>query len=249
MVPALDKNLDLEVKLDIIFENEDFLVINKPSGLVVHPVKSLAEETLVSLLLIHCPTIKNVGDPDKTGNPPTGGLRPGIVHRLDKNVSGLLLVAKTQKAFDYFKKEFQLHRMTKEYMALVYGQPPKERDIIQLALTKDSRGKMTLAKSANLEQIKESWTEYWVIKKFKDFTLLQVKILTGRTHQIRIHLKSIGCPIIGDTVYKIKRQKKVDLERIFLHAFHLAFKDPDGQARDFKIDLPKELKNFLEKLN
>lgn len=240
---ALDKRQDLEVKLDIIFENEDFLVINKPAGLVIHPVKSLAEKTLVTLLIEHYPTIKKVGESL------TPNLRPGIVHRLDKDVSGLLLVAKTQKAFDYFKKEFQQHRIIKEYLALVHGQPPKEKDTIQLALTKDSRGKMTLAKSANLEQIKESWTEYEIIKKFKDFTLLKVKILTGRTHQIRIHLKSINCPIVGDQVYKIKRQKKVDLGRIFLHAFHLAFEDPDRHLHDFKIDPPKELKDFLEILN
>lgn len=239
---GVDNYHDFEIKLNILFENEDFLVINKPAGLVVHPVKSLEEKTLVTLLLKHYPNIKNVGDPS------ANNLRPGIVHRLDKDVSGLLIIPKTQSAFNYFKNEFQNHRIVKEYFALVHGQPKKEKDIISLALARDAHGKTTIAKSADLENIKESWTEYETIKKFKDFTLLKVKIKTGRTHQIRIHLKSIGHPIVGDQLHKIKRQKKVELNRVFLHAFHLAFKDPQNYPQDFKIDLPQELKTFLEKL-
>jgi len=246
MAELLDKQADFRLKLNIIFENEDFLVINKPAGLVVHPVKSFEENTLVTLLLNYYPAIQNVGDLAKAG---LVNLRPGLVHRLDKDVSGLLLIAKTQKAFDYFKSEFQQHRITKEYCALVHGHLAKEKDIISLALARDERGKMTLAKSANLASVKESWTEYEVVKKFEDFTLLKVKIKTGRTHQIRLHLKSIGHPIVGDSIHKIKRQKKVELDRVFLHAFHLAFKDLGGQIRDFKIDLPIELKNFLQTID
>jgi len=242
MPEGLDNYHNFKIKLNILFENEDFLVINKPAGLVVHPIKSLEEKTLVTLLLKHCPNIKNVGDPS------ANNLRPGIVHRLDKDVSGLLIIPKTQSAFNYFKNEFQNHQIIKEYFALVHGQPKKEKDIISLALARDARGKITLAKSADLGNIKESWTEYEVIKKFKDFTLLKIKIKTGRTHQIRIHLKSIGHPIAGDQLHKIKRQKKVELNRIFLHAFHLNFTDLKGQTHDFKIDLPIELKNFLNVL-
>lgn len=245
MATELDNQPDFRVKLDIIFENRDFLIINKPAGLVIHPVKSLAEKTLVGLLIDYCPAINNVDDPARVGQI---NLRPGIIHRLDKDVSGLLLVCKTQEAFNYFKKEFQNHCVIKEYLALVHGQPKKEKDIVSLALAKDNQGKMTLAKSAHLEKIKESWTEFEVLEKFKNFTLLKVKIKTGRTHQIRIHLKSIGCPIVGDTLYKIKRKKSISLNRIFLHAFHLSFTDLDGQKHDFKIDLPKELKYFLEKI-
>ncbi|MBS4013337.1 MAG: RNA pseudouridine synthase, partial [Bacteroidetes bacterium] len=216
METKLDKQANFTLKLDIIFENEDFLVINKPADLIVHPVKSLAETTLVSVLLKKYPGIKNVGE---------NCLRPGIIHRLDKNVSGLLIIAKNQKTFDYFKKQFQLQQIIKEYFALVHGQVSKETGIINLALARDKNGKMTLAKSAHLGNIKESWTEYKILKKLKNFTLLKIKIKTGRTHQIRLHLKSIGHSIVGDDLHKIKRQKKVTLKRIFLHAFHLSFID------------------------
>lgn len=240
MANQLDNYPHFKLKLDIIFENKDFLILNKPAGLVVHPIKSLEEKTLITFILDHEPTIKMVGE-----HP----LRPGIVHRLDKDVSGLLLIAKTQLAFDYFKKAFQNHQIIKEYLALVHGQAKKEKDIISLALARDSKGKMTLAKSTGLESIKESWTEYEVIKRFKEFTLLKVKIKTGRTHQIRLHLKSVGFPIVGDQLHSIKRQKKINLGRIFLHAFHLSFNDPQNHLQDFKIDLPPELKNFLETLD
>lgn len=293
-------SLDKNPKLEIIFEGPDFLIVNKPANLLVHPVKipnsqsacrtgrfpiskqypkTLTnghiqihkQKTLIDLILEKYPQIKDVGDDLR--------LRPGIVHRLDKDVSGLMLVAKTPAAFAHFKNEFKNRRIEKEYLALVHGQPHKEKDIITTALIDNNQGKTTLAKSADLDRIKESWTEYEVITRIKTridadqggprrgltrietrinadrqksanvFTLLKVKTLTGRTHQIRIHLKSIGHPIVGDEKYKIKRQKIINLGRIFLHAYKLGFYDLAGQWREFQIDLPRELKEFLDKLN
>lgn len=231
-----DKIPYFPLKLNVVKETRDFLIINKPAGLVVHPIKSFKEKTLVTALLNFYPEMLAMS-----------GLRPGIVHRLDKDVSGLILVAKTPKAFDYFKDQFAKHLVQKEYLALVHGQPAKESGIIDLALAKKG-AKIILAKKIDLKRIKESRTEYEVIQKFKDFSLLKVKTKTGRTHQIRIHLKSIGCPIVGDKEYRIKRQKSIDLGRIFLHSYKLGFYDLDGNWQEFQIDLPKELKQFLEKL-
>ncbi len=266
----LDTIAYFPLKLDIVKEKPDYLVINKPAGLIVHPLRSLKEKTLVTALLNFYPEIKGVGDPA------LAGLRPGIVHRLDKEVSGLILVAKTQRAFDYFKEEFEKHRVQKEYLALVHGQPTKKTGIINLALIKKG-AKTLLAKTASLEKIKDSWTEYEVIRRFAPtrnyadrtrtnadiqrksassqrqsaniFTLLKVKILTGRTHQIRIHLKSINCPIVGDKEYKIKRQKIINLGRIFLHSYKLGFYDQSGEWQEYQKDLPMELKDFLNNLD
>ncbi|MFN3301990.1 MAG: RluA family pseudouridine synthase [Patescibacteria group bacterium] len=242
------KWLDKILKLEIIFESPDFLVINKPAGLIVHPIKNSIskEKTLIDLLLKNYPEIKTVGDEPK--------IRPGIVHRLDKDVSGLMIVARNQKAFEHFKREFLNKRVKKEYLALVHGQVKEEKKIITLPLIKNY-GKTLPARSAPLEKIKESWTEYEVLKKFKDFSLLKIKTGTGRTNQIRVHLKSIGHPIVGDEKYKIKRQKIIklfnkntDSKRIFLHAYKLGFYDLDGQWQEFKIDLPEELEKFLWEL-
>jgi len=224
----------------IIFEDKDFLIINKPANISVHPLKSLEEKTLVSLLINLYPEIKKIDDP------PASRLRPGIVHRLDKDVSGLMIIARNQKSFEHFKKEFKNRRIEKEYLALVHGHLPKEKGVITLPLTRSKKG-ITLAKKIDLEKIKEAWTEYEVLKNFKNFSLLKIKTRTGRTHQIRVHSKTIGHPIVGDEKYKIKRQKVIPLGRIFLHAYKLGFYDLKGHWQEFKIDLPIELKNFLKK--
>jgi len=261
----LDEIPHFSLKLDIVKETSDYLVINKPAGLLVHPLRSFKEKTLATALINFFPKIKDVGDSVKAGQI---NLRPGIVHRLDKDVSGLILVAKTQRAFDYFKEQFAKHLVQKEYLALVYGRPAKESGIITLPLAKNG-AKTTLAKKIDLGKIKESWTEYKVIKYFMStlnhtekkrtkidnqhqlanvFTLLKVKTQTGRTHQIRIHLKSIGHPIVGDKKYKIKRQKIIDLGRVFLHAYKLGFYDLAGEWQEYWADLPLKLKSFLKKI-
>lgn len=238
----LDKN-DIFNKIEVIFENENFLIINKPANLLVHPISDkFQEETLIDWLLKYYPEIKKIGPPN----------RWGIVHRLDKDVSGLLIVAKTEKYFNHFKNEFANKRVEKRYLALVYSQPKSESGIITLPFTRGKNGKIILAKKAPLEKIKETWTEYKVVKKFKNFSLLEVKTKTGRTHQIRIHLRSIGHPIVGDKKYLIKPFRHLavnQLNRIFLHAYKLGFYDLEGRWLEFKIDLPEELNSFLKNLN
>jgi 23S rRNA pseudouridine1911/1915/1917 synthase len=231
---------------EIIFENKDFMVVNKPSGLVVHGVrissrKRLDEErskepTLVDWLVKHYPEIKTVGDDPK--------LRPGIVHRLDKDTSGVMIVARTQEYFEYLKYLFQKHEIKKIYDALVFGIPKKEHDVIDLPIGIKNG---TLKRSVNVSKMaKEAVTEYRVIKKYKmndeekdteqDFALLEVKPQTGRTHQIRVHLASIGHPIVGDRLYGKKLQPEF-ATRLMLHARSIGFLDMHGDRFEFEVKL------------
>ena len=255
--------VDILLEPNILYESEGFLVIEKPAGLLVHSTKYQKKNTLVDWLLKYYPEIKNIGAKE----------RPGIVHRLDRNVSGLMIVARTKKAYQHFIEQFKNNRVKKEYLALVFGKPPQEKGTIDLPIGRSKKGKIVAVryrKKIKLE--KNAITEYRVIKKFTksdantsprkldegrmhtndtNFTLLKVRPLTGRTHQIRIHLASIGTPIIGDKEYLPKRLRtKVpnQLNRIFLHACYLGFTDLSGQRREFSSQLPKELTSFLTKL-
>ncbi len=234
------------IKLKIIYENEDVLVLDKPADLVVHPIKPEQDDTLVNGLIVCCPEIKNVGD---------DVLRPGIVHRLDKDTSGLMVVAKNNAAFDFLKKQFQERHVIKKYLALVIGQVKDKKGIITKAISlsrKDHRKRSALLD----DKAKKAWTEYRVLKSFsardgsalggKDYTLLEVRPKTGRTHQIRVHLASIGHPIAGDKQYKFKRQPwPENLNRQFLHAAYLKFQLPDGKMMEFKSELPRDLKEVI----
>ena len=222
---------------EIIFENKDFLVINKPAGLMVHGVRvkssrrvdeeRAAEPTLVDWLLARYPAIKNVGDDP--------ALRPGIVHRLDKATSGVMIIAKRQASFERLKKIFQEHRMRKTYLALVYGHPKKEKGIIDAPIGIKSG---TLKRSIHsLKMAKPAVTEYSVLKLFKDRALLKVSPKTGRTHQIRVHLASIGTPIVGDALYGGKAHKD-SARRLMLHAAGLEFSDDGGNHFVFEAPLP-----------
>jgi len=236
--------------MKIIFEDDNIIVIDKPSGLTVHPVKPEQNNTLVNQLLAYYPEIKNVGD---------DLLRPGIVHRLDKDTSGLMIVVKNQKAFEYLKKQFQDRKITKKYLALVHGIVKDDKGIItkSISFSKKDYKKRTVLLDKNS---KPAITKYEVIKRFprrkvgiptqkasgKDYTLLEVFPKTGRTHQIRIHLHSIGYPIVGDKQYKFKRLKTPEgLDRQFLHAAYLKFESVDGKIMEFKSELPKDLKDII----
>jgi len=228
-----------EVK--IIYEDDDILAINKPAGLVVHG----SDNSLVSWLLNKYPEIKNVGeDPE----------RPGIVHRLDKDTSGILLVAKNQKAFEYLKEQFQNRKIKKKYLALIEGVIKSEQGIIDLPIGKSKKDFRKRASTGKIVgKIREAITEYKVIKRFSEYTLVEVFPKTGRTHQIRVHFKAIGHPVAGDKLYG----SKGELSRQFLHANSLEFKLPAGQSPlggagariKLEADLPEDLKNFLNMLN
>jgi len=232
--------------MKIIYEDNNIIVIDKPADLTVHPTKPEQDNTLFNELLAYYPEIKNVGDPSTSSG--QVNLRPGIVHRLDKDTSGLMIIAKNNSAFTYFKKQFSERKIIKKYLALVHGQVKDEKGIITKSISfskKDHRKRSALLD----EKSKKAWTEYKVIKRFKDYTLLEVSIKTGRTHQIRIHLASIGYPVAGDKQYKFKRQScPENLNRQFLHASYLKFKLPDGKIMGFKSDLPENLKIVLQNL-
>ena len=229
-----------KVKFKIVYEDENILVIDKPAGLLVHPTEKMEPDTLVSGLLAKYPEIKKVGD-DK--------LRPGIVHRLDKAVSGLILVCKTQKAFDYFKNLFQKRKIKKIYTALVHGQMERPEGEINLPIER-AKGKGKMAVKSINQGGKEAITKYTVIKQFKNFSLLEVEILTGRTHQIRAHLNAIQHPIVGDKLYKQKWVKEtLELDRPFLHSTILSFKNLDGKKMEFKSKLPAKLYKILKLLS
>jgi len=219
-----------EVK--IIYEDKDVLAINKPAGLLVHGPNSL-----VDWLLKKYPEIKDVGE---------DSIRPGIVHRLDKDTSGVLLVAKNQKAFEYLKEQFQNRKIKKKYIALVEGNIKDSNGIIDLPIgksKKDFRKKSSTGKIVG--KIREAITEYKVLKRFKNFTLVEVFPKTGRTHQIRVHFKAINHPVAGDKLYG----RQNNLNRQFLHASSLEFNLPNGARIKLEADLPEDLKNFLNMLN
>ncbi len=228
-----------KVKIKIVFEDDNIIIIDKPAGLLVHATDKMETDTLVNGLLAYCPKIKKVGD-DK--------LRPGIVHRLDKDISGLMLVCKTQKAFDYFKKQFQTRKIKKTYNALVHGQMEKTEGIIDMPIARSANGGKMAVKPKS-QGGKEAITKYAVKKQFKNFSLLEVELLTGRTHQIRAHFNAINHPVAGDQLYKQKKVKeKLEIDRPFLHSTILGFEKLDGKYLEFKSKLPTKLQKIIKEL-
>lgn len=218
--------------IKIIYEDDDVLAINKPAGLLVH-----GQDSLVDWLLKNYPEVRGVGE-----NPE----RSGIVHRLDKDTSGVLLVAKNQKAFEYFKKQFQERKIKKKYIVLVCGKLKAEKGVIDLSIgTSKSDFRKKKAGEGARGEIREAITEYKVLKRFKNFALVEAFPKTGRTHQIRVHFKAIGHPVAGDKLYG----RQNNLNRHFLHANSLEFKLPGGSVIKLEADLPRDLKNFLNMLN
>ena len=241
-------NLEPERVLDpeIIFENNDYLVSNQPAGLLTHGAAHITEPTLVTWLLKKYPAIKEVGeDPE----------RPGIVHRLDKDVSGLMVIAKNQETFQLLKKQFQNRTIKKEYTALVYGKLPKDEDEIDFPIKRASEGYKMAAVPKNFvaqhdETVRIAITKIAILKKLINYTLIKATIKTGRTHQIRVHLAAYGHPLVGDNLYGTKmtriKNKKQGWPRIFLVSTRLEFKDQAGEKQKFQVNLPTDLLKFLE---
>jgi 23S rRNA pseudouridine1911/1915/1917 synthase len=238
-----------DIKLNVIFENDDLAVIDKPAGMVVHPGAGNTEDTLANALLTRFPGIEKIGEPH----------RPGIVHRLDEDTSGLILIAKTTAGYDFAKQMFLEKKVEKEYLTLVHGVPEKKHGIIDAPLEKvPLKQKMSVRDgSAVGGKIKDAVTEYWVKGEGSEYAkassegldevaLLRVKLHTGRTHQIRAHLSHIGHPIVGDKVYG---RKDEILDRQFLHAYRLKFQLMDGTWIELQSDLPPELQNILNKFD
>ena len=219
------------IPLDILYEDDDLMVLDKPAGLTVHPAPGHPGHTLVNALLAHFPHLADIGD----------SLRPGIVHRLDKDTSGVMLVAKNNKAQADLIEQFKTHSVTKAYLVLVKGRLTPKEGIIEAAIGRDPANRK---KMAVVERGRQASTEYTVVKYIGDYTLLEVRPQTGRTHQIRVHLGAIGFPVAGDKVYGVKAPF---LSRQFLHASLLGFSLPStGKHVEFKSDLPEDLEKALE---
>ncbi|MBU1146387.1 RNA pseudouridine synthase [Patescibacteria group bacterium] len=228
--------LDQEPK--IIFEDENILVIDKPAGLEVAAEREKSDATLADWLVEKYPAISKVG-PDPA--------RPGIVHRLDKNASGLLLVAKTEAALELLQKQFKERTVKKEYKVLVEGVLTQDEGTIEFPIARANSGRFASLPLGS-EAGRMAITEYEVIKRFKKFTLLLAQIKTGRTHQIRVHFFALGYPVVGDKLYRSKKTKELLLPRLFLHASKVIFTDLNGEQKEFESDLPEELKIFLDTL-
>ena len=231
----------------IIYEDGDIIAINKPAGLLVHGVGLDAKaerksETLVDWISDNYPEIKNVGDEPN--------LRPGIVHRLDRETSGVLIIAKNQKAFEYLKNLFKKREINKKYIALVKGKIKNKRGVIDSPIgknKKDFRKKAVFQNSA--EKTREAITEYNVLEKFLEYTLVEAYPKTGRTHQIRVHLKSIGHPVVCDKLYGPKKEEcPFGLSRHFLHANEIDLILPSGVRIKLEADLPEDLERVLKEL-
>ncbi len=240
-----------DIPLDIVFEDADLAVINKPAGMMVHAGAGSSEDarnrgTLVNALLHRFATLSDVG----------GELRPGIVHRLDKETSGLIVVAKNDEAHRKLGAQFAGREVKKTYIALVHGWVKDSQGTIRKSISRDSvrRVRMTTRREGGREAITHYRVQRRIEGAFGKFTLLEVKIDTGRTHQIRVHLASLGHPVVGDTVYgapaTIKgRGGSVGLERNFLHATALELRHPrTGERLAFARDLPGELVEFLREI-
>ena len=240
--PTMDSS-----QIQIVYEDDDILVIDKPAGLLTHRVSKINDSsTVVSWLLKYYPDVKNVYN-HLGEDPEWEAMRPGIVHRLDKETSGLIVIAKNQNSFDFLKNIFKTRDIKKMYITLVYGHLKEKSGIINAPIGKYG-GRQTTRTVVGRRYLKEkeAVTEYKVLKEYRDFSLLEVRPHTGRTHQIRVHLKSIGHPIVCDLLYRTKKMTcPAELGRLFLHAKSLRFDTLSGRALNIELDLPQELTNFL----
>ena len=226
-----------DIPLEILYEDDDIIVVNKPKGMVVHPANGNPDGTLVNAIMAICKdSLSGIG----------GEIRPGIVHRLDKNTSGAIIIAKNDKAHINLSEQLKKHEIKKTYIALVRGVVKENNASINMPIgrSKKDRKKMDVDKNG-----KEAITHFKVMKRYKDSTLLEINIETGRTHQIRVHLSHIGYPIIGDEVYS-NGKNRWNIEGQCLHAKSLDFKHPiTGKQMRIEAELPEYFKKILEELD
>ena len=222
-----------DIPVTVVYQDENLVVIDKPAGLAVHPGPGHPDNTLVNALLAMCPDIQGIG----------GEIRPGIVHRLDKDTSGLMMVAKTHQAHNDLSAQIKARVVTKGYLALVEGAPSPSNGKIDAPVGRHPRRRTRMAVVVGG---KEARTSYKTREKFQGHSLLELYLETGRTHQIRVHLAHIGHPLVGDTTYGHASSL---VDRHFLHAFHLGFKHPvSGESLEFQTGLPSDLTPALDAL-
>ena len=251
--------MNQESRITILYEDADVVVVNKPAGLVVHADGKTVEPALTDWVLENYPETKGVGEPTKLSN---GKMidRSGIVHRLDRETSGVMVVAKNQKAFEFLKKQFQEREMEKTYRAFVYGEVKNEEGVIDRPIARSTSDfRKWTATRGRRGQERDAVTEYKVLERFKgapfaakgaplnpeSFSFLEVRPKTGRTHQIRVHLKAINYPVVCDKLYASKRECALGFSRLALHAFSLKFKLPSGKEMIVEAPYPEDFQNTL----
>lgn len=234
------------MELKIIYDDENVLAVDKPAGIAVYSEQPENLETLIAGVLEKYPEIKKVGEAP----------RYGIVHRLDKDTSGIILIAKNNKTLDYLQEQFKLGKTVKKYLALATGRIIQDQDKIETLIGRDRKNRtkqrayLFLGPQAQKKGLRKAMTEYKVLKRFENYTLLEVMPKTGRKHQIRVHFLYLGHPLAGDNLYGFKNQSDLEgLKGQFLRAASLKIKLPDDKEKEFKADLPENLKNILNKLD
>lgn len=228
-----------EIPLEIVYEDDDLLVVNKPKGMVVHPAPGNSTGTLVNALLAHC------GDSLSGIN---GVIRPGIVHRIDKDTSGLLIVAKNDFAHARLAQQIQVHSFQREYRAIVYGNLKEDSGTIDRPIGRNQKDRKKMAVLWNSLSAREAVTHFEVLERFDEFTYLRLKLETGRTHQIRVHMASLGHPVAGDPVYGPKKVIE-SLQGQCLHAGLIGFVHPRTEEYlEFSAPVPQVFQEFLQKL-
>ncbi len=244
-IAASAKKAAGQVKFDvkIMAVTPDYIVVEKPTGMLAHPTMAGEKNTLADFITKKYPAVKKVGDDP---------MRPGIVHRLDKEASGLMVIARTQKMFNHLKEQFKNRTIEKEYLALAHEPMPRNWDEINFPISRsETSDRMAAIPAGEASRGKEAKTEFLLEKNFINFSLIRVKTHTGRMHQIRVHLLAYNHPLVGDPLYFQKKQKRAwdeKLGRLFLHSTKLGFTDLDGEAQEFNSPLPKELDEFLKLL-
>lgn len=225
------------IPLDIYYEDSDLIVVNKPRGMVVHPAAGHYSGTLVNALLHHCQDLSGIN----------GVLRPGIVHRIDKDTSGLLMAAKHDKAHIGLSEQLKQHSVMRKYFAVVHGNVGHNQGTIDAPIGRDQHDrKMYTVTERNS---KPAVTHFVVLERFGDYSLLELKLETGRTHQIRVHMKFIGHPLVGDPMYGKSKSIKMDTEGQALHAAILGFKHPlTGEILQFEAPMPQDMKDLIDRL-
>ena len=225
-----------DIPLDIVFQDEDIVIINKPQDMVVHPAPGNYSGTLVNGLLFHIDTLSSIN----------GIIRPGIVHRLDKDTSGLLVVAKNDFAHRFLSEELKQRKMKRNYIALVHGVLKKDEGTIDAPIGRHPKDRKKMA--VTNKNSKEAITHYKVLDRYDNYSLLELSLETGRTHQIRVHMAYINCPILGDPVYS-RGKNEFGLDKQMLHAYRLGFIHPSTKEYvEFKSDLPPYFKKLIDVL-
>jgi len=233
------------LKIEILYQDQDLLVIDKPAEIVVYPERATRKKTLVDFILERFPDLKRVGKSP----------RYGIIHRLDKDTSGILLVARNNRALGFFQNQFKTAKVEKKYLLLVVGKVKNNRGKIETLIGRSIKDRIKQRvfvpsePAAKNKRLRKAITEYRVLERFKDYTLLEAIPKTGRKHQIRAHMIYLGYPVAGDKLYRFKGQSRPKgLSRQFLHAHYLKIKLPPSQTKEFQSKLAQDLKKVLKNL-